>query len=638
MLKCAQYQHSITQMMKTDSAITSKWVNIIGGIFVLFGLYITSLYSYLLFHSLAEIFSIAVAYGIFMVAWNSRRFLDNNYLLFLGVAYLFIGGIDLVHTLAYKGMDIFQGYDANLPTQLWISARYLESFTLIIASLVLRRKLNVKYTIWSFSLANVLLLISIFYWKIFPDCFVEGAGLTQFKKVSEYVIALLLMGAIVLLYQRRDEFDRNVFRLLIAALITTISAELAFTFYISVYGFSNLVGHYFKIISFYLIYKAIIETGLVKPYSLLFRNLKQSEETLRESEERFRQLSESAFEAIVIHEKGVLKRANDQFFKTFGYESSELLGKQVLQLLVASESQEFIQKQINTGATTPYESIGLRKDGTRFPMEIRTREIEYQGRPARVGAIIDISERKKMEEALLRAKKLESIGILGGGIAHDFNNILTAIMWNIDIAQSELQSGLNISEYLSEAEKGCERARDLVKQFITFSRGEDLDKGPVSISELLQDVCASIPTDPTVRCEISLPEELWQIEIDKKLMREAINGIINNAREAMPEGGVITIAAKNMPLETGEIAPDFPGQSGRFIQISVQDQGIGISEEILDKVFDPYFSTKERGVQKGMGLGLAIIHSIAKMHEGYIEITSQTGTGTTAHIFLPANA
>ena len=243
-----------------------------------------------------------------------------------------------------------------------------------------------------------------------------------------------------------------------------------------------------------------------------------------------------------------------------------------------------------------------------------------------------------MEEALLRAKKLESIGILGGGIAHDFNNILTAIMWNIDIAQSELQSGLNISEYLSEAEKGCEPARDLVRPFITFSRGEDLDKRPVSISELIQDVCASIPGDPNIRCEISLPEELWQIEIDKRLMREAINGLINNARDAIPEGGVITISAKNMTLGTGEIAPDFPGQYGRFIRVSVQDQGIGIPEEALDQVFDPYFSTKERGAQKGMGLGLAIVHSIAKMHEGYIELTSRKGTGATAHIFLPVKA
>jgi len=269
-------------------------------------------------------------------------------------------------------------------------------------------------------------------------------------------------------------------------------------------------------------------------------------------------------------------------------------------------------------------------------MEIRTREIEYQGRPARVGAIIDISERKKMEEALLRAKKLESIGILGGGIAHDFNNILTVIMWNIDVAKSELQSGLNISEYLSEAEKGCERARNLVRQFITFSRGEDLDKRPISISELIYDVFASKPGEPNIRCEISLPEELWQIEIDKRLMREAINGLIKNAREAMPEGGVITISAKNMTLGTDGIAPDFPGQYGRFIQISLQDQGVGIPEEVLDKVFDPYFSTKERGVQKGMGLGLAIVHSIVKMHEGYIEITSQLGTGTTAYIYLPA--
>jgi hypothetical protein len=143
---------------------------------LLFGLYLTTLYSYLLFHSLAEIFSIVVACGIFMLAWNSRRFLDNTYLVLIGIAYLFIGGLDLLHTLAYTGMGVFEGYGTNLPTQLWIAARYLESLSLLIAPFFLRRKLKLNFVLLSYVLAFSLLLGSVFYWKAFPLCFVEGTG------------------------------------------------------------------------------------------------------------------------------------------------------------------------------------------------------------------------------------------------------------------------------------------------------------------------------------------------------------------------------------------------------------------------------------------------------------------------------
>jgi signal transduction histidine kinase len=266
-----------------QSAIPGKDIALfLFGVLVLFGLYLTSLYNYLLFHSLAEVFSSVVACGIFMLAWNSRRFLDNDYLLFLGIAYLFIGGMDLIHALAYKGMGVFPEYDANLPTQLWIATRCLESLSLLIAPVFLRRRLKPNLLFLGYTVVISLLLGSIFYWNIFPDCYVEGVGLTSFKKVSEYIISLLLLASVAVLLRKRREFDRIVLRLLVLSIIVTIGSELAFTLYISVYGFSNLVGHFFKILSFYLVYKAVIETGLVKPYSLLFRNLKQSEEELRQ--------------------------------------------------------------------------------------------------------------------------------------------------------------------------------------------------------------------------------------------------------------------------------------------------------------------------------------------------------------------
>lgn len=258
---------------------------------LLFGLYLTSFYSYLLFHSLAEIFSVVVAYGIFVIAWNSRRFLDNNYILFIGIVYLFVGAIDLLHALSYKGMGVFQEYNANLPTQLWISARYIESIAILIGPFLFGKRLRPAFLFVLYTAITGVLLASIFAWKIFPDCFIEGSGLTAFKKISEYIISLILLTAIYFLYRKRMQFDAGVFRLLIASIALTIGSELFFTFYISVYDLSNLAGHFLKIISFFLIYKAFIVTGIKNPSALLFRNLKQSEEELKRALNQVKKLS-----------------------------------------------------------------------------------------------------------------------------------------------------------------------------------------------------------------------------------------------------------------------------------------------------------------------------------------------------------
>jgi signal transduction histidine kinase len=248
---------------------------------MLVGLYLTSLYSYLLFHSLAEIFTVVVGFAIFILAWNTRRLLDNGYLLWVGLAYLFVNTINIFHTLAYKGMGIFPQYDANLPTQLWVGGQYLNSLSLLVAPLFLSRKLRIHLVLIGYTIVTVLLLASIFG-GAFPDCYLEGVGLTPFKKNSEYLISFIYLASIALLLQKRRYFDKTVLRLLVSSIVFSTTAELAFTFYIDVYGLSNLIGHLLRIISFYLMYKAIVETGLVKPFNLLFRDLKQSEETLRQ--------------------------------------------------------------------------------------------------------------------------------------------------------------------------------------------------------------------------------------------------------------------------------------------------------------------------------------------------------------------
>lgn len=275
------------------SVIRQDTLPIVGGAALLLGLYLTSLYSYLLFHSLVEIITVAISWAVFFLAWNSRRVADNQYLLFVGIGWLFVGLIDLLHTLAYRGMGVFATDGANLATQLWIAGRYLQSISLLLAPLFLTRKLNAKWTVAAFGVVVTALLASIFVWKIFPDSYIEGQGLTPFKVVSEYVVIGIYIAAVLFLRRHRYEFDPQVRRHLTAAIGLTIVAELAFTLYISVYDISNLTGHLIRLAAGYFLYRAIIVNGLVRPYDLLFRDLIKTDDSLRNAMQSL-QLSEQS--------------------------------------------------------------------------------------------------------------------------------------------------------------------------------------------------------------------------------------------------------------------------------------------------------------------------------------------------------
>ncbi len=258
-----------------------EWLWILLGILVLPVLHVVYTYNFVLAHEIAEIFSIIVACAVFMFAWNARPFLDNGYYLFIGIAFLFVGAIDFVHALSFEGM--FSGEDENIASQLWYAARYLQSVSLLAAPFFCDRKVDGKRTVAAYAVVSGLLLGSIFLWKIFPDCYVEGVGGTSFKIASDYLVSVLLLGSLATLRARRSHFAPEVNRFLIYAILVSIGSELAFNLYRDKFPYSNLFGHYLKIVSFFLFYKAFIETGLIRPYTILFRDLKQSEEALREA-------------------------------------------------------------------------------------------------------------------------------------------------------------------------------------------------------------------------------------------------------------------------------------------------------------------------------------------------------------------
>ena len=253
--------------------MTKKRYYVMLGILVLLGLYACSVYNYLLFHSIAEIFSIVIAGAIFVIAWNTRHLIKSNYLLFLGIAYLYVGFLDLLHTLSYKGVSIFESYNADLSTQYMdCGPVFGKPFNPLAAFLFLKRRLNAGLIFITYTVICTLLILCIFYWRVFPVCFVENAGLTPFKKISEYCISFILLSAAALLIIHRKQFDDSVLRWIITSIGFTVASELAFTTYTDTYGVTNLLGHYFKILSFWCIYKALIETGLKKPYALIFRS------------------------------------------------------------------------------------------------------------------------------------------------------------------------------------------------------------------------------------------------------------------------------------------------------------------------------------------------------------------------------
>jgi len=368
---------------------------------------------------------------------------------------------------------------------------------------------------------------------------------------------------------------------------------------------------------------------------------KQVEEALRDSEERFRSLAQTASDAIIsIDPQGKIIFWNKAAETIFGYSTDEILGKPIELLLPEQrreKDQNEMKKAISTGISyvigRPVEGVGLRKDGREFPTETSIAIRETKEGITATGIVRDISERKKIEEELLKVEKIDSLGILAGGIAHDFNNILTAILGNISLARMNVNNTEKSIEKLIEAEKACLRAKDLTQQLLTFSKGGAPIKKVAPISELLRESALFALRGSNCQCEFSIPSNLLPVEMDEGQISQVVNNIVINAQQAMPEGGIIKVGAENFEIGAVRAQYVMPLPEGKYVKVSIKDQGIGIPKEYLKKVFDPYFTTK----QKGSGLGLSTCYSIIKNHSGYITAESKMGTGATFTFYLPAS-
>jgi PAS domain S-box-containing protein len=308
---------------------------ILFGVAALSGIYIISQYNYLLFHSLVEISSVIVACSIFMLFWNARRFLSNGFFLFIGIA-CFVGGIfDLMHVLTFKGMSVFVGIAGDDSIQLKTAGRWIVSFSFLLAPLFLRRRINLTGTFLAYGAISAAVVYLVF-WNVLPDYYVAGVGMTGIEHVSRGLSCLAFLAAGVVLSARRRELDPRVFKYVLASLIASALSELASATSVDYCGYTKVVAHLLEFASLYLVYKAFIVVGLTKPYDLVVRDLKLSEDAMRDSTERLRLHVEQSMLAVIEWDAGFCVAAwNHAAEGIFGYTAEEAVGQHATFLVPA---------------------------------------------------------------------------------------------------------------------------------------------------------------------------------------------------------------------------------------------------------------------------------------------------------------
>lgn len=644
---------------------------VLAGIVVLFGLYVASLYNYLLFHSLVEIFSVVVTFVVFLLAWNTRRVQDNFYVLFVGLASISGAALELVHTFAYKGFGVFAGDDANLPTQLWIAFRYVSSTTFLVAPLMMTRRFSPN-AVFAISATVAALLLWLIFSGRFPDCYIEGSGLTRFKIASEYVIILIYMAALVLLIRKRHAFDRGVLRLLVYSLAASIASETFFTQYVSVYGTANIVGHLFLLISVYCVYRAIVVTGVVEPARLLFRSLKKSEEALRASEdallrayddldvkvrERTAELMranaeleseiggrvraeahavhlaaavEAAAEAIVLADgEGTIQYVNAAFERTTGYPRSEVVGCSLGMLdsgTVDSPSFQDLRVHMRSGKEWGGRLIQKRKDGTLYFEDCTMSPVPDQGGAVSTYVFIkrDVTEKIRLESIAESISLTNNIGTVFAGVRHEIGNPINSAGMVLRILTEKLGElpQEKVQHYLRTLAEQVGRVEHILRSLKSYNIYESQEPRNVRLAPVFGNILSFVQQD-SAKQGIAMTTRIgagaeW-VHADERALQQVLLNVIMNASDAL--------AGREQPAVSITAA----GEDGN-VMIQVADNGIGIPSEKIDAIFRPFYTTKRQGT----GLGLPIVRKMLAEMRGTVTVASTWGQGTTVTIVLPA--
>ncbi|KPK26118.1 MAG: hypothetical protein AMK69_12720 [Nitrospira bacterium SG8_3] len=367
---------------------------------------------------------------------------------------------------------------------------------------------------------------------------------------------------------------------------------------------------------------------------------KEAEEALRDSKEKYRLLVDNAHDGIFIAQNGLIKFQNPKAQEILGCSAHELPETPFIDL-VHPEDRRLLPKKRESrhkgeGIPSTYSVRITKKSGEELWVQINAVDIKWEREAATLNFVRDITIEKRLEAQLLQAQKMEAIGTLAGGIAHDFNNILSSVIGYTELALEEVSKGGLLHSNLQEVLKAGRRARDLVRQILAFSRQSDQELKPLEISPIIKETLkllrASLPS--TINIKQHMGANLGTVMTDPTQVNQILMNLCTNAAHAMEKnGGTLEVNLEKVGNGT-DVGVRFPGLSpGPYVKLTVSDNGHGMAPEVKERIFDPYFTTKEKG--EGTGLGLAMVHGIVKSHGGTITVYSEPEMGATFHVYLP---
>ncbi len=675
----------------TAKRVTRKRYNLLdftipeGLIFLalLFLVYLTTYYySYLLFHTLSELFSIFIAITITIITINCFGSIENQYISFVGISYFFVGLLDLMHTLSFKGIPIFTDYDYYAP-QFWIAARYVESLSMLAGFGLLdtKRRIDPILVTAVYAVITASLVAAILYLRIFPVCFVAGKGLTPFKIYSEYAICAVLIGSIVLLYIHRQQFETRFYHQLLTALVLMVLMELCFTLFVSdaMNDAFNKIGHLLKICAFYLIYKAVVVTALRDPIHLLFRELTASESCLREAQ----QLARLGRWELAL-ETGAWTWT-EEMYHFFSVSAASAPTLEAMLAPLRPKDRQTLRALLSRSASQggPFEfmlriedAAGLARFGQLRGEVLRD---ENGGVASLLGTLQDVTEEQLLIEGLRErtaemlaardaaeaANKAKSTFL--ANMSHELRTPLNAILGFSSLMRREPGITAGQQETLDIINRSGEHLLTLINDVLEMAKIEagrlHLEIAPLDLGRVMRDVAGMMDIRAREKGLLLLLDQSSSfpryIKGDEARLRQILVNLTGNAVKFTKEGGV-TIRLGMRPEDPRSSSPEGGsankprssspeggsankprssspegGSAVKHLIIEVEDTGPGIAPEDQSRLFQPFVQLAESSMQKGTGLGLAITRQFVELMGGTISLESTPGKGSIFRIELP---
>lgn len=652
-------------------------------IFIVVSLIFVSLFiskrNYLLFHTGVEIFSAIIAYNILIISLNYHKTSYTGNVILLGLAYGFIGGVDLLHSLSYEGMGVFNYTDINIANQLWLFARYLEATALLIFILTYNKKFRLNRLIFFYGTVSAIALLSIFHWNIIPDCYIKNQGLTQFKMVNEYVISLILLVGLYFLYKRRKKLSYISYELVMLAMGLTLAAEMLFTLYAGIYDQVHSIGHILKLFSFYLLLRSVNITYIIKPQKKLFQennqlrlravkcqkdNKQLKDEITQRRLNEIRTISnkkvlesilESIEEGIVLVEIKDKKKAmhwNERFLKIWNMPKEIVHEGDIDKMLQSVKNQLKDPEEFVLNANVMYSN----RERTCDILEFKDgRILERYSNPLVVnGEVIgkvlsfrDITERKNAEEIkkeneinkrlLKEERKYDQMKTqFFTNLSHELKTPINVLLGNVQLLRVYLdsdtmdESSKKMDKYLNSMWQNCYRLLRLINNLTDIVKIDsgyfDIALKNYNIVSIVEEITLSV-ADYIENMGIDLifdtDTEEKVIACDPDKIERILLNLLSNAVKFTDRGGRIIVSMNELKDK---------------VRVSVKDTGIGIPMDKQSQIFDRFKKANEDLIRnyQGTGIGLSLVKSLVEMHEGTIKLESNYGDGSEFIIELPS--